>query len=305
MKSKESLVAIFHRYFQKYAGKFDNADPAENGFFEEKQIANEYATSLLTLGDQWKAAVEYDVKQLSLDRLPPHCRKEMREEFRLMSESFLAVISVALQHHGFDIMQLSKETLSLLWIEAYYKGKMIHPKELESIRQQRKAARKPPQASTIATDGSTMQKQPATSTGDTQLQPKQTTIFTDCIANDYRDKQTIIEAELKKVLAEKKGKAAIIVFVACCYHGILRKCPSHQQALFLSESIGKSHKGYNDQKKIYFEESEQGTFNYDKLIQSKLDNIREELLTTEAELKPLFDSLGIFTGDTATHQHER
>ena len=291
MKSKESLVDIFHRYFQKYAGKFDNVDPAENGFFEEKQIANEYATSLLTLGDQWKAAVEYDVKQLSLDRLPPHCKKEMREEFRLMSDSFLKVISVALQHHGFDIMQLSKETLSLLWIEAYYKGKMIHPKELEAIRQQRKAEKKKTKAQATATDGN--EPQPDTDT------------FSNCIANDYRDKQTAIEAELKKVLADKKGKAAIIVFVACCYHGILRKCPSHQQALFLSESIGKSHKGYNDQKKIYFEESEQGTFNYDTLIQSKLDNIREELLTTEAELKPLFDSLGIFTGDTATHQHER
>lgn len=291
MKSKESLVDIFHRYFQKYAGKFDNVDPAENGFFEEKQIANEYATSLLTLGDQWKAAVEYDVKQLSLDRLPPHCKKEMREEFRLMSDSFLSVISVALQHHGFDIMQLSKETLSLLWIEAYYKGKMIHPKELEAIRQQRKAERKKTKAQATATDGN--EPQPDTDT------------FSNCIANDYRDKQTAIEAELKKVLADKKGKAAIIVFVACCYHGILRKCPSHQQALFLSESIGKSHKGYNDQKKIYFEESEQGTFNYDTLIQSKLDNIREELLTTEAELKSLFDSLGIFTGDTATHQHER
>lgn len=300
MSEKEYLVDIFQRLYRKYAGKFGSPDPNENGFFEMKKATNEYASSLLALGDQWKAAVVYDIESLNRNgTIPPSIRynKERLEKYKGQIFLFLCDIKNSLRHHGFDIMELPKETLAHMGEEAFVIDKQtkkyvsIHPQDLEAIRQQRKAEKKKTKAQATATDGN--EPQPDTDT------------FSNCIANDYRDKQTAIEAELKKVLADKKGKAAIIVFVACCYHGILRKCPSHQQALFLSESIGKSHKGYNDQKKIYFEESEQGTFNYDTLIQSKLDNIREELLTTEAELKSLFDSLGIFTGDTATHQHER
>lgn len=157
-----------------------------------------------------------------------------------------------------------------------------------------------------ATDGSNIQKQPATSTGDTLPKSEKTTVFTDCIANDYRDKQAIIEAELRKVLNGKKGKAAIIVFVACYIHGILRQCPSHQQALFLSESIGKDHTGYNRQKKLYFSESEEGkrtngnTATYDVIVKTKIDTIREEIIKAEAELKTLFDPFEIVTGNTAT-----
>lgn len=294
MNEKESLVDIFQRLYRLYADKDDNPDPNENGFFEMKKAANEYAGSLLLLHDQWKAAVVYEVKCLNDNNtIPPSIRfnKERLKHYKLNAGSFLLNIRESLLHHGFDIMELPKETLKYL-----QRGGLIDIEEKwehisESQRQQRKAARKPAQASTPATAGSNIQKQPATSTGDTQPQPEETTIFTDCIANDYRDKQTTIEAELKKVLADKKGKAAIIVFVACYINGIIRKCPSHQQAFELSKSIGTGHKGYNDQKKQYFEESEEGTRNYDVLIQSKLDVIREEIIKAEAELKPLFDIL--------------
>lgn len=142
---------------------------------------------------------------------------------------------------------------------------------------------------------------------DGESTPPNGTIFTDCISDAYRDKQAIIEAELKKVLKDKMGKAAIIVFVACYIHGILRQCPSHQQALYLSKSIGETkHKGYNDQKKKYFKESEEGkrtngnTAIYDVLKEKMLDTIREAIINAETELKTLFVSLGIVTGDTAT-----
>jgi len=326
MSEKEYLVDIFQRLYRKYADKLDSPDPNENGFFEMKKAANEYASSLLPLGDQWKAAVEYDVKKLNDHHtIPPSIRynKDKLEKFKGEVFLFLGDIKNSLRHHGFDIMELPKDTLAYMGEEAFIIDKQtkkyvsIHPKELKSIREQRKTARKTPKALTPATAGSIIQNQPGTSTADTQPKPEDTAIFTDCIANDYRDEQTTIEAELKKVLANKKGKAAIIVFVACYYHGLLRQCPSHQQAFELSKSIGTGHKGYNDQKKKYFEESEEGTRIYNVLIQSKLDIIREEIIKAEAELKPLFDKLkepitpatdgtsGDQAGHPATHQHKR
>ena len=310
MSEKESLVDIFQRIYRKHAGKFNDPDPNENGFFEMKKAANEYASRLLPLGNQWKAAVVYDIESINRNgTIPPSIRfnKKRLDNYKLIAGSFLLDIRESLLHHGFDIMELPKETLKYLqrgWpIDIEEKWEHIS----ESQRQQRKAERKPAQASTPATAGSNIQKQPATSTGDTPPQPEETSIFTDCIANDYRDKQAIIEAELRKVINGKKGKAAIIVFVACYIHGILRQCPSHQQALYLSKSIGETkHKGYNDQKKKYFSESEEGkrtkgnTAIYDVLKETMLDTIREAIINAETELKTLFVSLGIVTGDTAT-----
>ena len=311
MNEKESLVDIFQRLYRLYADKGDNPDPNENGFFEMKKAANEYAGSLLLLHDQWKAAVVYEVKCLNDNNtIPPSIRfnKERLKHYKLNAGSFLLNIRESLLHHGFDIMELPKETLKYL-----QRGGLIDIEEKwehisESERQQRKAARKPAQASTPATAGSNIQKLPAT---DRESNPPNGTIFTDCIADAYRDKQAIIEAELKKVLKDKKGKAAIMVFVACYINGILRQCPSHQQALYLSKSIGEGHKGYNDQKKLYFRESEEGkrtngnTAIYDVLDKTKLDTIREEIINAEAELKTLFVSLDIDTGDTATDGGDR
>ena len=311
MNEKESLVDIFQRLYRLYADKGDNPDPNENGFFEMKKAANEYAGSLLLLHDQWKAAVVYEVKCLNDNNtIPPSIRfnKERLKHYKLNAGSFLLNIRESLLHHGFDIMELPKETLKYL-----QRGGRIDIEEKcehisESQRQQRKAARKPAQASTPATAGSNIQKLPAT---DRESNPPNGTIFTDCIADAYRDKQAIIEAELKKVLKDKKGKAAIMVFVACYINGILRQCPSHQQALYLSKSIGEGHKGYNDQKKLYFRESEEGkrtngnTAIYDVLDKTKLDTIREEIINAEAELKTLFVSLDIDTGDTATDGGDR
>lgn len=311
MNEKESLVDIFQRLYRLYADKGDNPDPNENGFFEMKKAANEYAGSLLLLHDQWKAAVVYEVKCLNDNNtIPPSIRfnKERLKHYKLNAGSFLLNIRESLLHHGFDIMELPKETLKYL-----QRGGLIDIEEKwehisESQRQQRKAARKPAQASTPATAGSNIQKLPAT---DRESNPPNGTIFTDCIADAYRDKQAIIEAELKKVLKDKKGKAAIMVFVACYINGILRQCPSHQQALYLSKSIGEGHKGYNDQKKLYFRESEEGkrtngnTAIYDVLDKTKLDTIREEIINAEAELKTLFVSLDIDTGDTATDGGDR
>lgn len=306
MNEKESLVDIFQRLYRLYADKDDNPDPNENGFFEMKKAANEYAGSLLLLHDQWKAAVVYEVKCLNDNNtIPPSIRfnKERLKHYKLNAGSFLLNIRESLLHHGFDIMELPKETLKYL-----QRGGLIDIEEKwehisESQRQQRKAARKPAQASTPATAGSNIQKLPVT---DRESNPPNGTIFTDCIADAYRDKQAIIEAELKKVLKDKKGKAAIMVFVACYIHGILRQCPSHKQALYLSKSIGEDHKGYNDQKKKYFSESEEGkrtngnTAIYDVLKETMLDTIREAIINAETELKTLFVSLDIVTGDTAT-----
>lgn len=37
MSEKESLVDIFQRIYRKHAGKFNDPDPNENGFFEMKK----------------------------------------------------------------------------------------------------------------------------------------------------------------------------------------------------------------------------------------------------------------------------
>lgn len=322
MSEKESLVDIFQRIYRKHAGKFNDPDPNENGFFEMKKAANEYASSLLPLDSQWKAAVVYDIESLNENNtIPPSIRynKEKLETYKSEVYIFCGDIKESLRHHGFDIMELPKDTLAYMGEWAYIldrlkgKYKLIHPKELECIRQQRKAARKKTKDQTTATDANQQtaeETKPATNGDSTQAKPE-TSIFIDCIANDYRDKQAIVEAELKKVLKDKKGKAAIIVFVTCYIYGILRQCPSHQQALYLSKSIGEGHKGYNDQKKLYFRESEEGkrtngnTAIYDVLDKTKLDTIREEIINAEAELKTLFVSLDIDTGDTATDGGDR
>ena len=319
MSVKESLVDIFQRLYSKYADKGDNPDPNENGFFEMKKAANEYASSLLPLGDQWKAAVENDIKRLNDNYTLPlsiRLNKERLEHYKSEAGDLVLYIRESLRHHGFDIMELPKDTLAYMGEEAFILDKQakkyvsIHPKELEAIRQQRKAAKKKTKAQATATDASQQAApadiKPATDGGCTQTKPEETSIFTDCIANAYRNEQASIETELKKVLKGKKGKKAIIVFVACYYHGILRKCPSHQQALYLSESIGTSHRGYDTQKQIYFSQSEDSKRDsgnyaiYDILNETEIDTIRELIIAAEAELKPLFKSLKIDTGDTAT-----
>jgi len=319
MSEKEYLVDIFQGIYRKHAGKFNDPDPNENGFFEMKKAANEYASSLLPLGNQWKAAVVYDIESLNRNgTIPPSIRynKEKLESYKGEIHLFLCDIKNSLRHHGFDIMELPKDTLAYMGEEAFIIDKQtkkyvsIHPKELEAIRQQRKTARKKTKAQATATDANKQAApadiKPATDGGNTQTKTEETSIFTDCIANAYRNKQASIETELKKVLKGKKGKKAIIVFVACYFHGILRKCPSHQQALYLSESIGTSHRGYDTQKQIYFSQSEDSKRDsgnyaiYDILNETEIDTIRELIIAAEAELKPLFKSLEIDTGDTAT-----
>jgi hypothetical protein len=304
MSEKESLVDIFQRLYSKYADKGDNPDPNENGFFEMKKAANEYASSLLPLGDQWKTAVEYDIKRLNDNYTIPHSIRiniKRLEHYKSEAGDLIVYIRESLLSHGFNIKELPKETLDYLNMGAFADIVKEWQRISEIQRQKRKAARKKTKAQATATDASQKATpadiKPATDGGSTQTKPEETSIFTDCIANAYRDKQEIIEAELKKVLADKKGKAAIIVFVACYINGIIRQCPSHQQAFEQSKSIGIAHKGYNDQKKKYFKESEEGTRIYDVLLQSKLDIIREEIIKAEVELKALFDTLGIEIND--------
>lgn len=318
MSVKESLVDIFQRLYSKYADKGDNPDPNENGFFEMKKAANEYASSLLPLGDQWKAAVENDIKRLNDNYTLPlsiRLNKERLEHYKSEAGDLVLYIRESLLSHGFNIKELPKETLDYLYMGAFADIENEWQRISEIQRQQRKTAKKKTKAQATATDASQQAApadiKPATDGGSTQTKPEETSIFTDCIANAYRNKQASIETELKKVLKGKKGKKAIIVFVACYYHGILRKCPSHQQALYLSESIGTSHRGYNTQKQIYFSQSEDSKRDsgnyaiYDILNETEIDTIRELIIAAEAELKPLFKSLEIDTGDTATHQHER
>ena len=127
MNEKESLVDIFQRLYRLYADKGDNPDPNENGFFEMKKAANEYAGSLLLLHDQWKAAVVYEVKCLNDNNtIPPSIRfnKERLKHYKLNAGSFLLNIRESLLHHGFDIMELPKETLKYL-----QRGGLIDSKE--------------------------------------------------------------------------------------------------------------------------------------------------------------------------------
>lgn len=336
----ESMLQIFQRHrdcfdFTKEPDLLESDEARQLCYErqrEREQAANEYVSNILASNDNWAKDVDEDANELALS-FQGILNKAERKAYRKATEEFLSYVATVLREHR--VKQLSPVT-------RYRMGRWEYPamnvitglsideaeKEFQKMKEQGfihvqifpkeafpavfTAFGYKPKASTHFTAGSNIQKQPATSTGDTPPQPEETSIFTDCIANDYRDKQAIIEAELRKVINGKKGKAAIIVFVACYIHGILRQCPSHQQALYLSKSIGETkHKGYNDQKKKYFSESEEGkrtngnTAIYDVLKETMLDTIREAIINAETELKTLFVSLDIVTGDTATHQHER
>lgn len=111
---KESLFDIFQRHRDCFDNRKDptieeqQANPearqlmAER-FRERKQAANEYASSLIPLGNDWIEAVKYEVDYLTKNsHLPPslYFNKAEREAYRDGVEHFLLNVAGALREHG-------------------------------------------------------------------------------------------------------------------------------------------------------------------------------------------------------------
>ena len=102
---KESLFDIF--------SKHTNWEDLNNGesIIEMKQAANIYGDSLLSLGDRWIKAVEYDIDEIC--RLEPphtHFNKDRQENYRLSVSEFVGNVAAALKSHGLDINELDHVT---------------------------------------------------------------------------------------------------------------------------------------------------------------------------------------------------
>ena len=102
---KESLFDIF--------SKHTNWEDLNNGerYIEMKQAANIYGDSLLTLGERWIKAVEYDIKEISTTEPPhTHFNKDRQTNYRISVFDFLLIIRNALESHGFVIHELDHIT---------------------------------------------------------------------------------------------------------------------------------------------------------------------------------------------------
>lgn len=102
---KESLFDIF--------SKHTNWEDLNNGerYIEMKQAANIYGDSLLSFGDRWIKAVEYDIDEIC--RLEPphtHFNKDRQTNYRISVFDFLLIIRNALESHGFVINELDHVT---------------------------------------------------------------------------------------------------------------------------------------------------------------------------------------------------
>ena len=102
---KESLFDIF--------SKHTNWEDLNNGerYIEMKQAANIYGDSLLSLGDRWIKAVEYDIEKISTMEPPhTHFNKDRQTNYRISVFDFLLIIRNALESHGFVINELDHVT---------------------------------------------------------------------------------------------------------------------------------------------------------------------------------------------------
>ena len=102
---KESLFDIF--------SKHTNWEDLNNGerYIEMKQAANIYGDSLLSLGDRWIKAVEYDIEKISTMEPPhTHFNKDRQINYRISVFDFLLIIRNALESHGFVINELDHVT---------------------------------------------------------------------------------------------------------------------------------------------------------------------------------------------------
>lgn len=102
---KESLFDIF--------SKHTNWEDLNNGerYIEMKQAANIYGDSLLSLGDRWIKAVEYDIEEISTMEPPhTHFNKDRQTNYRISVFDFLLIIRNALESHGFVINELDHVT---------------------------------------------------------------------------------------------------------------------------------------------------------------------------------------------------
>lgn len=109
---KESLFDIFQKHWDCYDYRKDPTIEEQQAapearqlmaerFRERKQAASEYASSLISLGNDWIEAVKHDVKALT-QRLPPSLRfnKVERDAYRDGLEDFLIEVAEALREHG-------------------------------------------------------------------------------------------------------------------------------------------------------------------------------------------------------------
>ena len=104
---KESLFDII----SKHANWVEEPNNDKRIIEEMKQAANIYGDSLISLGDRWIKAVEYDIEKICTIEPPQtHFNKYRQEIYRLNVFGFLQVVTDALKSHGFNINELDQVT---------------------------------------------------------------------------------------------------------------------------------------------------------------------------------------------------
>ena len=110
---KESLIDIFERIWENYNDFFTKTETDKEHYLTAKrkriEVASEYASSLLALGNNWVEAVNNDVMSLAVPIHYPRSiinNKEDRETYRGCVIVFLEDIGRAIKTNGFTNRQL-------------------------------------------------------------------------------------------------------------------------------------------------------------------------------------------------------
>ena len=148
-----------------------------------------------------------------------------------------------------------------------------------------------------ATDGSNIQNQPATSTGDTPPPPEiddyPMNIFNACIVDEYRPYAKTIREELQAVVKDRQAAYIVKTFATCCIepHAILKKCPSYKEAQMINDVTLGTSQGYDTRKREVFDIDINGIYTTPK--ETFWQNDSTLILQIVQQLKPMFSKLGI------------
>ena len=148
-----------------------------------------------------------------------------------------------------------------------------------------------------ATDGSNIQNQPATSTGDTPPPPEiddyPMNIFNACIVDEYRPYAKTIREELQAAVKDRQTAYIVKTFAACCLepHAILKKCPSYKEAQMINDITIGTSQGYDSRKREVFDIDINGIYTTPK--ETFWENDSTLILQIVQQLKPMFSKLGI------------
>ncbi len=243
---KETLFDIYIEHLDCYEPFYNTPEESPQTILEKidkKQLAaKEYAASLLPLGQQWVNAVNYDINKIKTMIPQPSSNEELKNR-RIGIHCFLLDVLEALRTYGFDVTQLSAETLTALDFEY---GR--NDKTNKEITLGRKRGR-----------------------------PKAPLTIEHLICNPYQRKIDLIINGLKSVLQNKKGKQSAYVFYLCITHKILTAFPKFNQAKLLNPNIG-AHAEYN---KTIREELKKPDGNINMLIMdnmpSTMNTIKDEM----------------------------